>query len=485
MRPETQLAIMAAFVGFLLKTSLGFCICWAISKTLVSPGRKFLIWFGFLAGAGCYWLWLAGGFVPHTAALAPLPIPASLALTAPVGIWKIGPSWALPLSIVLRGLGVLYLLVLGHSLFARIRKQMHLRWILRFAYRAPEAIENIFQPVAESLNVGSARLLVLSGIHSPATFGWTRPIVLLPSFCLEQDSSELGDIFCHELQHIRRRDFAFNTVASVCRALLFFHPAMWYAMRRLELESELACDLAVVSDSPERRATYAECLVRFARLNMAEGPKPWNLDFAGSSSVQLKVRIRSMLAETRKIPGWLLGLRAALGVLLFAAFLGIVPSLFIVLSYEQHRVVQPVKPTLLATRTHVRLHKRRAFRIRLQRQAADTNRTFSSPPPTVPTVVPVEASVEPAPIVPRASNPKLSNEPLSSEPQPTLKRRSDTLAMPVPKSSPATIISLSNEPPPHPKIKLITKSRTVASVLTTAAGVAVRIASHGHNGDDH
>lgn len=482
MRPETQLAIVAAFIGFLLKTSLGFCICWAIGKTLVSPGRKFLIWFGFLAGAGCYWLWLGVGFVPDGAVLAPLQIPVSLALTAPVGIWQIRPSWQLPLAIALPGLGVLYLLFLGHSLFARIRKQMHLRLILRFAYGAPEVIEKLFKPVAESLNVSNAQLLVLSGIHSPATFGWKRPIVLLPSFCLEQDSSELGDIFRHELQHIRRRDFVFNTVASVCRALLFFHPAAWYAMRRLELESELACDLAVVSDSPERRATYAECLVRFARLNVAEGPKPWNLDFAGSSSVQLKVRIRSMLAETRKIPGWLLGLRATFGLLLFAAFLGIVPSLFIVLSYEQHRVVQPVKPTLLATRTHVRLQKRRAFRIRLQREAADATRTFASPPPTVPTVVPVEASLEPAPIVPRVSNPKLSNEPLSSEPRPTLKRRSDVSAVAAPKSAPATTIPIATQPSSQ---TIITKRRAVASILTTAAGVAVRIAAHGQDGGDH
>ena len=68
------------------------------------------------------------------------------------------------------------------------------------------------------------------------------------------EGSELERIFRHELQHIRRRDFVFDGIASFCRALLFFYPAVWYAMLRLKLESELACDLAVVSDSPERRA---------------------------------------------------------------------------------------------------------------------------------------------------------------------------------------------------------------------------------------
>jgi beta-lactamase regulating signal transducer with metallopeptidase domain len=478
MRPETLLTITAAFTGFLLKTSLGFCVCWAMSKVVVSPHRKFLVWFSFLIGAGCYWLWLAGNLVPHGSPLISLQVPAELSPLSPVGKWQIQPSWAFPLSVVLRGLGALYLIVLGYSLYARIKKHVHLRWILRFAYRAPDAIENIFRPIAESLDTGNVQLLMLSGIYSPATFGWIMPVILLPPLCLEQDESELGDIFRHELQHVQRRDFVFNTIASLCRALLFFHPAVWYAMRKLELESELACDLAVVSDSPERRATYAECLVRFARLNVAQEPTPWNLDFAGSS-VQLKMRIRSMLAETRKIPGWLLGLRATLGLLLFAGFLGIVPSLFIVLSYERHQIAQPAKPTWLATRTDVRLRRRGAYKVRSQGQAVRTNRDVATSPQTVPTAAPVETAVDATPIVP----PKFDGI-ISGKPQPTLKRRSDVRGVAAPKSASGTIIPLSSQPSDSGN-RIITKGRSIASVITAGAGVAARVASHGHDGDDH
>ncbi|MGC1783787.1 MAG: M56 family metallopeptidase [Acidobacteriaceae bacterium] len=484
MRPETLLTIMSAFTGFLLKTSLGFCICWAMSKVVVSPHRKFLVWFSFLVGAGCYWLWFVGNLVPHGSPLISLQVPAALSPLSPVGKWQIQPSWEFPLSVVLRGLGALYLIVLGYSLYARIKKHVHLRWILRFAYRAPDAIENIFRPIAESLDAGNVQLLMLSGIYSPATFGWIKPVILLPPLCLEQDESELGDIFRHELQHVQRHDFVFNTIASLCRALLFFHPAVWYAMRRLELESELACDLAVVSDSPERRATYAECLVRFARLNVAQEPTPWNLDFAGSS-VQLKMRIRSMLVETRKIPGWLLGLRATVGLLLFAGFLGIVPSLFIVLSYEQHRIAMPPKPAFLATRAEVPLRRRGAYKVRPQGQAIRTSHEFATPPQTVPTAAPVEAVADRTQIMPQRSDPISSSELLSSGPGPTLKRRSDTGAIAAPKSSPATIISISSKPPSHPESKLITKGRSIASVITAGAGVAARIAYHGRDGDDH
>jgi len=478
MRPETLLTITAAFTGFLLKTSLGFCICWAMSKVVVSPHRKFLVWFSFLIGAGCYWLWLAGNLVPHGSPLISLQVPAELSPLSPVGKWQIQPSWAFPLSVVLCGLGALYLIVLGYSLYARIKKHVHLRWILRFAYRAPNVIESIFQPIAESLGAGNVQLLMLSGIYSPATFGWIKPVILLPPFCLEQDENELGDIFRHELQHVQRRDFVFNTAASLCRALLFFHPAVWYAMRKLELESELACDLAVVSDSPERRATYAECLIRFARLNVAQEPTPWNLDFAGSS-VQLKTRIRSMLAETRKIPGWLLGLRAILGLLLFAVFLGIVPSLFIVLSYEQHRIVQPAKPAFLATRAEVQLRRRGIYKVRPQGQAMRTSREVATSLQTVPTTAPVEAAMDTTPVMPRKSDLIF----LSGESEPTLKRRGDAGGVAGSKPAPATTIRLSSSSDSGSPI--LTKRRSVASILVTGAGVAVRIASHGRDGDVH
>ncbi len=477
MRPETLLTIMAAFTGFLLKTSLGFCICWAMSKVVVSPQRKFLVWFGFLIGAGCYWLWLAANLVPHSSMLISLQVPATFAPLAPVGKWKIQASSSFPLSVVVRGLGVVYLIVLGNFLYARIKKHMRLRWILRFAYKAPNAIESIFQPIADSLNAGNVQLLMLSGIYSPATFGWIKPVILLPPLCLEQDESELGDIFRHELQHVQRRDFVFNTIASLCRALLFFHPAVWYAMRRLELESELACDLAVVNNSPERRATYAECLVRFARLHATQEPTPWNLDFAGSS-VQLKVRVRSMLGETRKISGWLLGLRAILGLLLFAVFLGIVPSLFIVLSYEQHRIVQPAKPAFLATRAEVPLRRRGAYEVRPQEQAIRPSHEIATSPQTVPTAAPVEAAMDTTPAVPRKSDPTLSGEF-----GPTLKRRDDEGGVAGPKPAPATTIRLSSSSDSGSPI--MTKGRSVASAIAAGAGMAVRVASHGRDGDVH
>jgi hypothetical protein len=189
---------------------------------------------------------------------------------------------------------------------------------------------------------------MLSGATSPATFGWFRPTILLPALCLEQDHSELEDILRHELHHVRRWDFVWNGFAIVCRVLLFFHPAAWYAVRKMQFDRELACDLAVISDSPGRRALYAECLVHFARLNLTQDPKAWGIDFAASSE-HLKARVHSILAGSKKRSGWLLGLRAACGLTLFAGFLAAVPSLAVFLSYARPQISQPSTSAIRAS----------------------------------------------------------------------------------------------------------------------------------------
>ncbi|MGC1870200.1 MAG: M56 family metallopeptidase [Acidobacteriaceae bacterium] len=476
MHLETQLAIVAAFAGFLLKTFLGFCICWAISKIVVSPRRKFLVWFAFLATAGGYWLWLLLSFIPHPGSSLTFPIHA-VAASEPVAIWQLPATWAYPLLIVERVLAGFYLVVLGNFLLARIKKQVRLRWVLRFAYKTPNQIETLFRSIATRFGAEKVKLLVLSGIYSPATFGWIRPVVLLPPLCLEQDESELADIFRHELQHVARHDFFFNNVASLCRSLLFFHPAVWFAQRKMELESELACDLAVVRNSPERRATYAECLVRFARLHAAQDPTPWNLDFAGSS-IQLKVRVRSVLKETAKIPVWLLGLRATVGMMLFAAFLCAVPSLSVVLSYA-HRVAQPIVPALLNSQPTLRFRKKPRTRA-LERKAL--TRSLASP-----AVLPAVASPANRSEASLAETPKALRQPdtlSTGEPVPTLQQRNGSGEGRTSKPARASVIFISNPSSMGAGDSGAGKGRSIASALMTGASEAARFAG-GHGKDVH
>jgi beta-lactamase regulating signal transducer with metallopeptidase domain len=331
--------IVTALADFVLKTALAFGVCLILSRLVNSPGRRFLVWLSFLYGSAAYWLFLAKGLFASghvTAVSSFVPVQA-----VRQGAWQIPASWAFNLGISLRVMGIAYLLVLTYLLITYIKRHIQLKWVLGFTSQPPAEVAAAFQPIAGSLGVGRSRLLVLSGVTSPATFGWIRPTILLPDTCLQQDRSDLEDILRHELHHVRRLDFVWNGIAIACRSLLFFHPAAWYAVTRMQFDRELACDLAAVSDSPVSRARYAESLIHFARLNSAQNSTNWGIDFAASAE-HLKARVHSILAETKNSPAWLVWSRVACGLALLAAFVGIEPSLAVLFTYAQRQIVQPI-----------------------------------------------------------------------------------------------------------------------------------------------
>ena len=473
MHPETHLEVLAAILGFLLKTSLGFCVSWLISKVIVPPNRKFTLWFAWLSIAGAYWLWLLATLVPHPS-LSAFPHPPALLAAAPIhppiGSFHIQPPWTTPLSTLVLGLEFAYILVIFCFLCAAIKRRLHLRWILRFAYKAPDEIDAVFRPIANSMGARNVQLLMLSGIYSPATVGWIRPIILLPPVCTERSTGELSDVLRHELQHIRRRDFVFSGIASLFRTLLFFHPAAWYARRRLSLESELACDLAVISDSPESRANYAESLLSFARLRVSAEPTPWNLDFAGASS-QLNVRIRSILAETRILPRWMLALRAAFGVLLLAGFIAAAPSLVVAFSVQQPQPAASFEPASATQAPALHAATRRAD-VRVPsthtRLASFIQTSDLQPAQPAPTSEPRPDSTEPA-------NPAKSPKPQIGASDPVLLRRGDPSQKEGAKQ-PSGIILLSSDP----SFDSAARHASVASSISAGAAEALSLASHDH-----
>ena len=342
MNSDWSLRLIAAIAGFLLKTSLAFVLCAALSRLVEAARFRFIVWSTFVYGSAAYWLYLALVFrtsQTQPAILAPVALHAAaasftsiLATWSSLATWRVPSSWSSPLELLLHLAGIAYLVILGGFIVSHLRKRHHLRWVLSFASEPDADTAETFRCVARELHTRRSRLLLLPGATSPATFGWFRPIVLLPSACIADDRLELEDIFRHELHHVRRGDAIWNELAAAARGLLFFHPAVWYAVARMQFDRELACDLAVIARSPGRRAEYAECLVRFARLNVVPEQSGWGIDFAASAR-HLTVRVRSILAASKSSPDWVRCLRVASGAGIAALFFGVAPSLAVLLSF--------------------------------------------------------------------------------------------------------------------------------------------------------
>ena len=107
-------------------------------------------------------------------------------------------------------------------------------------------------------------LCVSERVQAPTAIGLRNPAVIMPDWLLEELApTELHQVLVHELAHLGRWDDWTNLAQKIVKALLFFHPAVWWIEQKVSLEREMACDDAVLAETRSPRA-YAECLTHLA-----------------------------------------------------------------------------------------------------------------------------------------------------------------------------------------------------------------------------
>lgn len=101
-------------------------------------------------------------------------------------------------------------------------------------------------------------------VRVPTAMGLWKPSIVIPCWILQElSAAEVNQILLHEIAHLRRWDDWTNLAQQLVRTVFFFHPAVWWIEKRVALEREMACDDAVLAETPSPRA-YAECLAHLA-----------------------------------------------------------------------------------------------------------------------------------------------------------------------------------------------------------------------------
>ncbi len=108
------------------------------------------------------------------------------------------------------------------------------------------------------------KLLVSDTPVTPMTWGFWRPVILLPAESREWNGERLRVVLRHELAHVRRWDCFTQELAHVVCLIYWFNPLAWIAAGRMRAERERACDDFVLNTGA-RPSEYAGHLVEIAQ----------------------------------------------------------------------------------------------------------------------------------------------------------------------------------------------------------------------------
>ncbi|MBK8977880.1 MAG: hypothetical protein IPM29_18385 [Planctomycetes bacterium] len=113
----------------------------------------------------------------------------------------------------------------------------------------------------------------------PRLCGTGRPTLVIPlDWLARQRPAERDCALLHELVHLRRRDALRAGLTLPLLAAFWFHPAAWWAARRLRAARELGCDAEVVARLGGECDAYRRTLLATARdllLAPARGAVGW------------------------------------------------------------------------------------------------------------------------------------------------------------------------------------------------------------------
>jgi beta-lactamase regulating signal transducer with metallopeptidase domain len=144
------------------------------------------------------------------------------------------------------------------------------------------------------------RLLAAPGDTMPLTWGFLRPVVLLPAGASGWSAQRREVVLLHELAHVRRWDCLTQLVAQIACALHWFNPLAWLAAQRLLVERERACDELVLLQGT-RRSDYAAHLVSVAQA-LRPAPVPAPLTAPLACRTRLESRVAAILGARTPAP---------------------------------------------------------------------------------------------------------------------------------------------------------------------------------------
>jgi beta-lactamase regulating signal transducer with metallopeptidase domain len=106
-------------------------------------------------------------------------------------------------------------------------------------------------------------LRLASENSGPMTWGFVRPVILLPAEAAHWSAERRRAVLLHELAHVRRRDSLAQILSLIACALYWPNPLAWIGARAMRRDAEIAADDQVI-DAGVKPSAYARELLELA-----------------------------------------------------------------------------------------------------------------------------------------------------------------------------------------------------------------------------
>ena len=128
-------------------------------------------------------------------------------------------------------------------------------------------------------------------LKSPIIVGLLKPCIYLPIHLIsDYNESDMRYILLHELQHYKHKDAIANYLMNFAGVLYWFNPFVWFALREMRNDREVACDTSVLKMLKEDDyEDYGNTLINFIE-KVSFSPFPFAANLSGNMK-QMKRRI--------------------------------------------------------------------------------------------------------------------------------------------------------------------------------------------------
>lgn len=120
-------------------------------------------------------------------------------------------------------------------------------------------------------------------LNSPMMAGLFKPCIYLPIHLISNyNESEMRYILLHELQHYRHKDVLIGYFMNIAGIFYWFNPLVWYALKEMRTDREIACDTYVLKMLEEDAyKDYGNTLINYAE-KMSLTSFPFSIGLSGS-----------------------------------------------------------------------------------------------------------------------------------------------------------------------------------------------------------